>query len=89
MSESMDSTIRALYDAFNRRDWTVISEIVSPDVVIEETPGASPEARAYRGWDGTRAYLDGMFKFWAQVTSRCVGSSGPTSLGTPSRSAPR
>jgi len=67
MSESMDSTIRALYDAFNRRDWTAISEIVSPDVVIEETPGASPEARTYRGWDGTRAYLDGTFKFWEQV----------------------
>jgi ketosteroid isomerase-like protein len=48
--ESMDSTIHALYDAFNRRDWTAMREVASPDVVVEEAPGTSPEVRTYRGW---------------------------------------
>ena len=65
--ESMDSTIHALYDAFNRRDWTAMREVASPDVVVEEAPGTSPEVRTYRGWDEVRAYFEGVHQFWAQV----------------------
>jgi ketosteroid isomerase-like protein len=65
--ESMDSTVLALYEAFNRRDWTAVGNVASPDVVVEEAPGASPEARTLRGWDQVRAYLHGMFVFWDRV----------------------
>ena len=63
----MESTILALFDAFNRRDWTALDEFVSPDLVVEEAPGHNPEVRTYRGRDEFRAFLDGMFMFWARV----------------------
>ena len=66
--EPMDPTILALFDAFNRRDWTAMGAGVSPEVVIEEAPGSNPDHRTYRGWDEARAYLDGFYKLWERVS---------------------
>ena len=65
--EPMDSTILALFDAFNRRDLTAYGANVSPEVVVEEAPGFTPELRTYRGWDEVRAYIEGVYKFWEQA----------------------
>jgi ketosteroid isomerase-like protein len=65
--ESLDSTIRAFYDALERRDLTVLDEVASPDVVVKEAPGTTPEGRTYRGREEVRAFVDSLFKFWAQV----------------------
>ena len=65
--EPMDSTILAVFDAFNGRDWTVIGANVSPEVVLKEAPGLTPDLRTYRGWDEVRAYLEGLHKFWEQA----------------------
>jgi ketosteroid isomerase-like protein len=65
--ESLDSTIRAFYDALQRRDLTVVDEVASPDVVVKEAPGMSPEGRTYRGREEVRAFIARLFKFWAHV----------------------
>jgi ketosteroid isomerase-like protein len=45
----------------------VIGANVSPEVVLEEAPGLTPDLRTYRGWDEVRAYLEGLHKFWEQA----------------------
>jgi ketosteroid isomerase-like protein len=66
--ESMESSILALYDACNRRDWGTVREIASPDIVLQEASGTTPDRRICRGWGEVRDYLDGFFRFWEQAS---------------------
>ncbi|HEY6636598.1 MAG TPA: nuclear transport factor 2 family protein [Solirubrobacterales bacterium] len=65
--QPMDSAILAHFEAFNRRDWTAIGANVSPEVVLAEAPGLTPDLRTYKGWDEVRAYFEGLYRFWEQV----------------------
>ena len=45
--ETTEAIVRAFYDAFNRRDFAALDRLMSPSVLIEETPGFNPNAGTY------------------------------------------
>jgi ketosteroid isomerase-like protein len=56
--------MRAVYDAFNRRDFDDLAELLDPEVVFEE---AESRARERRGRDRLLEYLTSWWDAWETV----------------------
>jgi ketosteroid isomerase-like protein len=58
---------KSLYEALFARDWAVVNEILSPDVVVREPEGL-PYGGEYRGHDGFKTLMKNLAQHWADVS---------------------
>jgi ketosteroid isomerase-like protein len=65
------STVRAIYDAFGRRDIEGMLDHVAEDCIID-LPGTSERAgrggEPYRGPEGVRQYFEDAARVWSELT---------------------
>ena len=54
MSQENVEIVKALNEAFNRRDWNRLTELLDPDVELHGTIGGLEEDLVVRGLDGIR-----------------------------------
>jgi ketosteroid isomerase-like protein len=54
MSQENVEIVKALNEAFNRRDWNRLTELIDPDVELHGTIGGLEEDLVVRGLDGIR-----------------------------------
>jgi ketosteroid isomerase-like protein len=54
MSQENVEIVKALNEAFNRRDWNRLTELIDPDVELHGTIGGLEEHLVARGLDGIR-----------------------------------
>jgi ketosteroid isomerase-like protein len=54
MSQENVEIVKALNEAFNRRDWNRLTELIDPDVELHGTIGGLEEDLVVRGMDGIR-----------------------------------
>jgi ketosteroid isomerase-like protein len=59
--------MRAVYDAFNRRDFDGLAEVLDPDVVFEEAEPRGDRQRARIGRDRLLEYLTSWWDAWETV----------------------
>jgi ketosteroid isomerase-like protein len=61
--------MRAVYDAFNRRDFDDLADLLDPEVVfVEAEPrGSGPRSRERRGRDRLLEYLSSWWDAWETV----------------------
>lgn len=63
MSQENVDALRRGYEAFARRDWSLLSEFVDPDVVMDLSRNVfNPDV--YRGFDGFRRVVEGAEETW-------------------------
>jgi len=60
--------MRAVYDAFNRRAFDDLSDLLDPEVVFEEAESRGPRARERRGRDRLLEYLSSWWDAWESVS---------------------
>jgi len=61
------SRMRAVYDAFNRRDFDGLSDLLDREVVFEEAEGRDDRRRTRRGRDRLLEYLSSWWDAWETV----------------------
>jgi ketosteroid isomerase-like protein len=59
--------MRAVYDAFNRRDFDDLADLLDPEVVFEEAESRGSRARERRGRDRLLEYLSSWWDAWETV----------------------
>jgi ketosteroid isomerase-like protein len=59
--------MRAVYDAFNRRDFDDLADLLDPEVVFEEAESRGSRARDRRGRDRLLEYLSSWWDAWESV----------------------
>jgi ketosteroid isomerase-like protein len=59
--------MRAVYDAFNRRDFDDLSALLDPEVVFVETEGRGGRTREHRSRDRLLDYLSSWWDAWESV----------------------
>jgi ketosteroid isomerase-like protein len=59
--------MRAVYDAFNRRNFDELSALMDPDVVFIEAEARGPRSRERRGREQLLDYLSSWWDAWEQV----------------------
>jgi ketosteroid isomerase-like protein len=59
--------MRAVYGAFNRRNFEDLSALMDPEVVFVEAEGRGGQAREYRGRDRLLEYLSSWWDAWQSV----------------------
>jgi ketosteroid isomerase-like protein len=68
---SNEDIVRALFDAFSRRDLQSAVELMHRDVVFQPMTAAVTRAgEPYRGHEGIRRYTDDVETYWQQLTIR-------------------
>jgi ketosteroid isomerase-like protein len=66
MSAENVELVRRAYDAFNRRDWRALNEVMHPDVEVESRLVAMEGA--YRGEQGLRSWREAILGFLPDYT---------------------
>jgi ketosteroid isomerase-like protein len=59
--------MKAVYDAFNRRNFDDLAALMDPDVVFVEAEPRGPRTRERRGRDQLLEYLSSWWDAWASV----------------------
>jgi ketosteroid isomerase-like protein len=59
--------MRAVYDAFNRRDFDGLADLLDPEVVFEEAETRGDRGRTRRGRDRLLEYLSSWWDAWESV----------------------
>jgi ketosteroid isomerase-like protein len=59
--------MRAIYDAFNRRDFDDLADLMDPEVVFVEAEPRGQRARERRGRERLLEYLDSWWDAWESV----------------------
>jgi ketosteroid isomerase-like protein len=59
--------MRAVYDAFNRRNFDDLADLLDPEVVFVEAESRGQRARERRGRDGLLEYLSSWWDAWESV----------------------
>jgi ketosteroid isomerase-like protein len=59
--------MKAVYDAFNRRDFQDLANVLDPDVVFVEAEGRENRSRERRGRDPLLEYLGSWWDAWESV----------------------
>jgi ketosteroid isomerase-like protein len=59
--------MKAVYDAFNRRDFKDLAALLDPEVVFEEAETRGHRARVRRGHDRLLEYLSSWWDAWETV----------------------
>jgi ketosteroid isomerase-like protein len=68
---SNEEIVRALFDAFSRRDLPSVVELMHRDVVFQPMTAAVTRAgEPYRGHEGIRCYTEDVETHWEQLTIR-------------------
>ena len=67
MSPDDVAQMKAVYDAFNRRDFDRLSSLLDPDVVFIEAEGRGGRTREHRGRDRLLDYLSSWWDAWETV----------------------
>jgi ketosteroid isomerase-like protein len=62
--------VRAVFDAFGRRDAAALLELADPDVVFTPPTGRlAGRSEPYRGHEGLRTYLADVSRVWQELRS--------------------
>src|SRR3954453_9750014 len=69
MSAENVELVRRSYDAFNRRDWRALNELMDPDVEVESRLVAMEGG--YRGEEGLRSWREAIIGFLPDYTVEC------------------
>lgn len=67
---SHEASIRAVYDAWTRRDIETILELVHPDSESRPILGANLAANVYHGHEGARRWLQDLHQEWEAFETR-------------------
>lgn len=67
MSRDDVAQMRAVYDAFNRRNFDELSSLLDPEVVFVEAEGRADRTRERRGRDQLLDYLSSWWDAWETV----------------------
>jgi ketosteroid isomerase-like protein len=59
--------MKAVYEAFNRRNFDELAALLDPDVVFVEAEPRGPRTRERRGRDNLLEYLSSWWDAWAAV----------------------
>jgi ketosteroid isomerase-like protein len=63
---------KSFYEALFARNWAVVNEILSPDVVVHE-PAGLPYGGEYRGHDGFKRLMKSLPEYWSAVGPADIG----------------
>ncbi len=70
-SLSNEEIVRALFNAFSRRDLQSVVELMHPDIVFQPmTAAVTRDGEPYRGHEGIRRYTEDVERHWEQLTIR-------------------
>jgi ketosteroid isomerase-like protein len=63
-----EELVRQAYEAFSRRDLSVLDKIADPRIEIHTVTGMiAGRTEPYRGYDGIKEYLDDVSELWDEI----------------------